>query len=93
VRYHTGSPGFRTREITLVTTLLDAEIYRVADLAELYHQRWRVETSLAQLETTMQMDVLHCQTVPGVLNDLTVFAIQVAGLGRIHAAQPSCSFS
>jgi IS4 transposase len=75
VRYHTGTPGFRTREITLVTTLLDAEIYRVADLAELYHQRWRVETSLAQLKTTMQMDALHCQTVPGVLKELTVFAI------------------
>jgi hypothetical protein len=75
VRYHTGTPGFRTREITLVTTLLDAEIYRVADLAELYHQRWRVDTSLAQLKTTMQMDVLHCQTVPGVLKELTVFAI------------------
>jgi hypothetical protein len=34
-------PGFRTRQITLVTTLLDAEIYRVADLAEL----WRIEVS------------------------------------------------
>ena len=45
VRYHIGRPGFHTREITLVTTLLDAEIYRVADLAELYHQRWRVDTS------------------------------------------------
>ena len=75
VRYHIGRPGFRTREITLVTTLLDAEIYRVADLAELYHQRWRVETSLAQLKTSMQMDVLHCKTVPGVLKELTVFAI------------------
>jgi IS4 transposase len=31
-----------------VTTLLDAEVYRVADLAELYHQRWQVETSLAR---------------------------------------------
>jgi hypothetical protein len=47
VRYHIDRPGFRTREITLVTTLLDVEIYRVADLAELYHQRWRVETSRA----------------------------------------------
>jgi hypothetical protein len=47
----------------------------VADLAELYHQRWRVETSLAQLKTTMRMDVLHCQTVPGVLKELTVFPI------------------
>jgi hypothetical protein len=75
VRYHIGRPGFRTRQITLVTTLLDAEIYRVADLAALYRQRWQVETSLAQLKTTMQMDVLHCQTVPGVLKELTVFAI------------------
>jgi hypothetical protein len=28
VRYDLGTPGFRTRQITLVTTLLDAEIYR-----------------------------------------------------------------
>jgi hypothetical protein len=75
VRYDIGTPGFRTRQMTLVTTLLDAEVYRVADLAELYRQRWQVETALAQLKTTMQMDVLHCKTVPGVLKELTVFAI------------------
>ena len=75
VRYHIDRPGFRTRQITLVTTLLDAEIYRVADLAELYRQRWQVETSLAHLKTTMRMDVLHCKTVPGVLKELTVCAM------------------
>jgi hypothetical protein len=31
-----------------VTTLLDAEIYCVADLAELYHQRWQVEVCQTQ---------------------------------------------
>jgi Transposase DDE domain len=75
VRYRIATSGFRTREITLVTTLLDAETYCVSDLAELYRQRWQVETALAQLKTTMQMDVLHCKTVPGVLKELTVFAI------------------
>jgi hypothetical protein len=75
VRYRIGTPGFRTREITLVTTRLNAEAYCVSDLAELYRQRWQVETSLAQLKTTMQMDVLHCKTVPGVLKELTMFAI------------------
>jgi IS4 transposase len=75
VRYPIGTPGFRTRQITLVTTLVDAEVYHVADLAELYRQRWQVETSLAHLKTTMQMDVLHGKTVPGVLQELTVFAI------------------
>ena len=75
VRYRIGMSGFRTREITLVTTLLNAETYCVSDLAELYRQRWQVETALAQLKTTMQMDVLHCKTVPGVLKELTVFAL------------------
>ncbi len=61
--------------MTLVTTLLDAAVFRVADLAERYRQRWPVETSLAHLKTTMRMDVLHGQTVPGVLKEWTVFAI------------------
>jgi hypothetical protein len=75
VRYGIGRPGFRTRQVTLVTTLLEAETYHVADLADLYRQRWQVESSLAHLKTTMQMDVLHGQTVPGVLKELTVFAL------------------
>jgi hypothetical protein len=81
-----GTPGFRTRQITPVTTLLDAEISRVADLAELYHQRWRVDTSRAQLKTSMQRDVLHCQTGPGVLKELTGFAI-VYNLVRLVMCQ------
>jgi Transposase DDE domain len=75
VRYRSGTPGFRTRQMTLVTTLLSPEVYSVADLAELYCQRWQVETALAQLKTTMKRDVLPCKTVPGVLKALTVFAI------------------
>jgi len=75
MRDHIGTPGFRTRQMTLVTTRLDAEVSRVADLADLYRQRWQVETSLAQLKTTMPMDVLHGKTVPGVRKELTVFAI------------------
>src|SRR6266850_767539 len=34
-----------------------------------------METHLAQLKTTMKMDVLHCQTVLGVHKELLVFAI------------------
>jgi hypothetical protein len=75
VRYGIGTPGFRTRQITLVTTRLDAAVYRVVDLAELYRLRWQVVTSLAPLKTTMQMEGWHGQTVPGVLKELTVFAL------------------
>ena len=75
IRYHVSAPGFRTQPITVVTTLVDAERYPCADVATLYHQRWEAETHLGQLKTIMQMDVLHCKTVLGVLKELTVFAI------------------
>jgi IS4 transposase len=74
-RDHLNTPGFRTREITLVTTRLDPEVYSVPDLAELYRRRWQVETAWAPLQTTMRMDVLHGKTVPGVLKEVMVFAI------------------
>jgi hypothetical protein len=68
--------------MTLVTTWLSPEVYAVADLAELHRQRWQVETSLAQLKTTMPMAVLHGTMVPGVLKEWTVFAI-VSNLVRM----------
>jgi hypothetical protein len=61
--------------MTLVTPRLEAKVYRVADLADLYRQRWPVATSLAHLKTAMQMEVVHGNTVPGVLKELTVVAI------------------
>ena len=36
LRYRITPPGFRAREVTLVTTLLDAEAYPADVLAELY---------------------------------------------------------
>jgi hypothetical protein len=74
-RDHLSTPGFRTRAITLVTTLLDPEGDSVPDLAERSRRRWQRETSLAHLKTTMPMDVLHGQTVPGVLKELMGFAL------------------
>ena len=82
LRYRTRVAGFRTREIILVTTLLDAERYPLAELAKLYHRRWEIETNFAHLKTTMKMDVLRCQSVPGVLKELTMFAL-VYNLARL----------
>ncbi len=75
LRYNTGGWGFRTRTVTLVTTLTDAELYSLEELAQLYATRWRVEVNLRHLKTTMKMDVLKCKTVDGVLKELMVYAI------------------
>lgn len=75
LRYRLPRSLYRTREVTLVTTLLDADRYPAAELAQLYGQRWQVETNLRHLKQTMKMDVLHCETVDGVLKELTMFAL------------------
>ena len=75
LRYRTHRPGFRVREVTLVTTLLDGELYSLESLAELYRVRWQVEVNLRHLKTTMKMDVLRCETVAGVSKELLVYAL------------------
>jgi Transposase DDE domain len=75
LRYRIEVPGFRTREVTLVTTLVDAEAYPAEELASLYGTRWRVEEHLKALKQTMRMDVLKCMTVDGVLKELTMYAL------------------
>jgi hypothetical protein len=75
LRYAVGRPGYRTRHVTLVTTLLDAEAYPADALAELYGARWRVEQDLRDLKQTMRMDMLKCRSVDGVIKELTAYAI------------------
>ena len=75
LRYLTKLKGGRTRVVTLVTTLLDPQEYSAQELAALYRQRWEIETHLSHLKTTMGLDVLRCQSVAGVLKEMTVYAL------------------
>ena len=86
LRYQVAVPGFRTKEITLVTTLLDPDRYPATALAELYQQRWEIETNFRHLKTTLRLDVLRCQTVAGVAKELTVDAL-VDNLVRLVMVQ------
>lgn len=62
VRVSIKQPGFRTKVIIIVTTLLDPVRYSKQDLADLYRQRWNNELDLRSIKTTMQMDQLRCKT-------------------------------
>jgi len=62
VRFRVDRPGFRTREIIVATTLLDAKQYSRSEIAELYHHRWRVELSIRDIKQTLAMDVLRGKT-------------------------------
>jgi len=62
MRVRVQQPGFRTRIIIVVTTLLNGDEIAASDLAQLYRARWSAEIDLKSLKQTMQMDVLRCKT-------------------------------
>src|SRR4029079_9174422 len=62
MRVRVQQPGFRTRIIIVVTTLLNGDEIAASDLAQLYRARWSAEIDLKSLKHTMQMDVLRCKT-------------------------------
>jgi Transposase DDE domain len=61
-RVRIQQPGFRSRSMIVVSTLLDAESVTANDLAEIYRARWNAELDLRSLKQTMQMDILRCKT-------------------------------
>lgn len=75
VRFHTTIRGFRNRKITLVTTLLDHELYPAAELAALYGRRWRLELCLRDVKTTMGMEWLRCQSPTMAHKELLAYLI------------------
>jgi hypothetical protein len=72
VRVPVSIPGFRTKSIVVVTTLLDAHEYPACDLADLYRARWHAELDLRSLKQTLQMDVLRCETPAMVRKEIWV---------------------
>jgi hypothetical protein len=60
VRIAVRQRGFRSREITLVTTLLDAKLYPAEQLLASYARRWRLEMCLDDLKTTLGLETLKC---------------------------------
>ena len=62
VTFRVEVKGFRTKEVTVVTTLLDESQYPDAAIAELYRRRWAVELFFREIKTALGLDVLRCLT-------------------------------
>lgn len=61
-RVYVEQPGFRTKAIVVVTTLLDPVQYPKEELALLYRARWNNELDLRSIKSVMQMECLRCKT-------------------------------
>jgi len=81
VRCRMALPGFRTREVILVTTLLDNLKYPAQALGKLYLRRWDMELTLRHLKTTLQMEHLSCKNPDNIERELRMHLL-VHNLGR-----------
>ena len=75
IRQRVQQKGFRTRELTLVTTLLDPVAYPAKEIAGAYLRRWRLEMCLDELKTTLGLDALRCKSPAMVHRELLALLI------------------
>lgn len=67
--------GFRTKHITVATTLTDPLAFPAYAFAELYFRRWRAELYLRDIKITMGMDILKCKTPRMIERELWMHVI------------------
>src|SRR5579871_519481 len=85
-RFRVEQPGFRTRSVVVVTTLLDPGQASKKELASLYRARWNNELDLRSIKVTLGMDMLRCQTPEMVRKEIWTHAL-ASNLVRTVMAQ------
>jgi hypothetical protein len=75
IRVHVEIPGFRTKDIIIVTTLTDPVAFPTEAFAELYRRRWKAELFLRDIKITMGMDILRCKTPEMIEKELWMYII------------------
>ena len=67
--------GFRIRQVTLVTTLVDPQLYPAEEILQAYLRRWRLEMCFDDLKTTMGMEMLRCKSPARIQKELLMFLV------------------
>ena len=86
LRLSVSTPGFRTREVTLVTTLTDAQAYPAEAIRALYAQRWEVELHFHQIKILPGLDLLRCKS-PELIEKETLLHLIAYNLIRLLMQQ------
>jgi hypothetical protein len=75
VYYYIIIPGFRTEQVSLITTLLDPKTYPALEIVRVYGERWNAEVDLKHLKTTLGMDILRGKTPQMVRKEIYAFLL------------------
>jgi Transposase DDE domain len=99
LRVPIDTPGCRTEEIIIATTLTDAESFRKQAVGDLYHERWHVELDIFALKQSLHLEHLRCKSPFMIAKELWVHflgynlarkaACEAARLQDVHPRQVS----
>jgi hypothetical protein len=88
-------PGFKTRHVVVVTTLLDPLAYSKEDIANLFAGRWHCELDLRSIKRSLGMHHLTCKTPELVKKEMWVhflaynlIRVRMAQAAAIHCKVP-----
>ena len=95
VRVTVRRRGHRTRTVTVVTTLLDAEQYSAKDLTDLFAQRWHCELDLRSIKRELGMRHLSSRSPQMARKDLwlhllayNLIRVRMAQAASVHGQTP-----
>jgi hypothetical protein len=101
IRFNVVQPGRRVQELTVVTTLTDAETYSKQDIAQLYGFRWNSELDIRSIKQSLGLDHVRCKSPEMVRRELWTILLgynlirtTAAAAAVLHDKQPrQISFS
>ncbi|NJL09579.1 MAG: IS4 family transposase [Calothrix sp. SM1_7_51] len=73
ISYSVNVAGFRTENVTIITTLLDTKAFPTDALIKLYYQRWNVELNFLHLKTSLGMDILRSKTPQMIRKEIYIY--------------------
>jgi hypothetical protein len=89
-RFRVEQPGFRTRSVVVVTTLLDPTQASREELASLYRARWNNELDLRSIKVTLQMSMLRGKTPEMVRKEIWTHALAYNLIRTVMAQAAAC---
>jgi putative transposase len=95
MRYCVARPGCRVRVLTVVTTLLDAEVDSRQDIAQLYGFRWNSELDIRSIKQSLNLAHVRCKSSEMVHRELwttllgyNLIRTTAAAAAALHEKQP-----
>ena len=95
IRYSVVEKGRRTKTLTVVTTLTDADLYTKEEIADLYGFRWNVELDIRSIKQSLNLGHVRCKSPEMVRRELwttflayNLIRTTAAAAALLHNKQP-----